>query len=264
MVTLSSMEVLSVSQLSFSYSQHPVLRDIHFSVNKGEYVSIIGPNGSGKSTLLKCLNRLILPHSQTIKVLGRELSTYHQKDLAKIIGYVPQHQGEFLSFSVAEFVLMGRYPYLDPFQSYSKDDYQIVDNILTLTSLNQLKDRYVHQLSGGERQKVFLASALAQQPKILLLDEPTIHLDPHHNIEIQKLIANICKEFQMTILHVTHDLTYLERWSHKLIALQDGKILFCGKPSEILTPLNLEKVFQIPFAFFNDSQSQQKIIVPKV
>ena len=261
---MSNPEALSVAQLSFSYSNHPVLRDINFSVNKGEYVSIIGPNGSGKSTLLKCLNRIVSVDSSAVKILGRELSSFTQKELAKVIGYVPQHQGEIMSFTVDEFVMMGRYPYLDPFKTYSREDRKIVDDILALTNLGPLKNRYVHQLSGGERQKVFIASSLAQQPKILLLDEPTIHLDPHHNIEIQKLISQICCEYQMTILHVTHDLTHIERWSQKLIALQGGEIVFCGMPAEILTLENLERVFQTPFQFFSDLESRQKIIVPKV
>lgn len=261
---MSNPEALFVAQLSFSYSHRSVLRDINFSVNTGEYVSIIGPNGSGKSTLLKCLNRIVPADSSTIKIFGRELSSFNQKELAKLIGYVPQHQGEIMPFTVDEFVMMGRYPYLDPFKTYSREDRKIVDDILNLTGLNQLKNRCLNHLSGGERQKVFIASSLAQQPKILLLDEPTIHLDPHHNIDIQKLISKICCEYQMTILHVTHDLTHIERWSQKLIALQAGKIVFCGVPAEILTPENLEGVFQTPFQFFSDLESRQKIIVPKV
>ncbi len=256
-------QALSVSDLSFSYTSKPVLHHLNFSILEGEYVTIIGPNGSGKSTLLKCLNRIVAADHSHIQIFGRELSSFPQKELARLIGYVPQHQGLLPAFTVEEFVTMGRYPYLDPLRSYSKEDHKIVDDVLRLTGIGEFKDRFLHQLSGGERQKVFIASALAQQPKILLLDEPTIHLDPQHNIEVQKLISKICCEYRMTIVHVTHDLTHIQTWSQKLIALQKGKIVFDGKPREILNQENLEKVFQTSFQFFKDEKSQT-VIIPKI
>ena len=255
---------INVSQLSFSYSQTTVLNDVSFSVNEGEYLSIIGPNGSGKSTLLKCLNRIVSADFSKIRIFGRELSSFSQKELAKLVGYVPQHHGLITAYTVEEFVMMGRYPYLDPLRSYSSEDKKIVDDILHLTGLEEFKSRMMHQLSGGERQKVYIASSLAQQPKILLLDEPTIHLDPQHNIEVQKLISKICCEYRMTIIHVTHDLTHIQSWSQKLIALKKGKIVFSGIPQEILTAKNLEQVFEVPFQFFNDRESSQTIIIPRI
>lgn len=255
---------LQVSSLSFSYENSEVLTDINFLVEPGEYVTLIGPNGSGKSTLLKCLNRLLNTDSSNIKIFGRDIGLFTQKELAKTIGYVPQQQGELPAYTVEEFVLMGRYSFLKPFQSYSSMDTKITNDILQLTGIAHLKSRLIHQLSGGERQKVYIASALVQQPKILLLDEPTTHLDPNHNIEVQKLISRVCHDYQMTIIHVTHDLTHIQRFSQKVIALKQGRILFNGPTKEVLTPARLEKIFSAPFQFFYDQQTSYEVIVPRI
>ncbi|MCA9407266.1 MAG: ABC transporter ATP-binding protein, partial [Candidatus Omnitrophica bacterium] len=235
-----------------------------FEVAQGEYVSIIGPNGAGKSTLLRCLNRLVkLQHGQ-ITLFGKELAEYSQKELGCLIGYVPQIREQVFPYTVYEFVLMSRYPYLKPLTPIRKDDYQAVEQALILTEMTAFSQRRVNQLSGGEKQRVYLAASLAQNPKVLLLDEPTTHLDPKHKTDIERLIAEICNSLRMTILHVTHDLTHIDLWSHKVAAFKDGKLLAYDKPSAILNGKQLKKIFDSEFLLLNNPGMNNQIIVPKV
>jgi iron complex transport system ATP-binding protein len=256
-------DILTFKNVSFAYPDKPVLKNIDVSFYENDYTALIGPNGSGKSTFIKCINRILESGEGTIELFGRNLKTYSFKELGKIIGYVPQNQVQTFPYTIHEFVLMARYAYVKPFNAFSKSDETIVDNILHLTGLKELSQRYVNQLSGGERQKVYLAAALAQQPKILLLDEPTVHLDPKHHIEIQNIISQVTREQGMTVLHVTHDLTHIERWCGRVIAFKEGTIQLNGKPKDVLTQQNLKDIYATEFLFLS-SEQDHNIIVPKL
>ncbi len=254
---------VKISRFSFSYGPKgkEILADIDLSVAQGEYVSIIGPNGAGKSTLLKCLNRIIRGGRGSIEVFGKNVQGYTQKELGRLIGYVSQTREQAFPYTVFEFVLMARYPYLSPLSRVSKEDTRVVEEALSMTNTTDFASRKVNTLSGGERQKVYLAGALAQQPKILLLDEPTTHLDPRYHAEIQQTISDICTRLGMTILHVTHDFSHIAFWSKKVIAIKGGRVHATGTPDEILTRNRLKDIFDTDFLLIPHPSTRHNIIV---
>ena len=252
---------LTVTNFSFSYNTRPILREVSFSVACGDYVSIIGPNGVGKSTLLKSMVRILQGGTGTIEVLGKPLAQYSQKELGRCISYVSQTHDTVFPYTVREFVSMGRYPYMNPLSRLTKDDQRVIDEVMRQTGVDCFAERSVATLSGGERQKVYIAGALAQQPRILLLDEPTTHLDPKYHADIQQTISRIAREQGITVLHVTHDLNHIQYWSHQVIALKEARVIFQGSPKEVLTKENLKAIFDVNFMLIDDPHSQKKIVV---
>ena len=253
--------IVTIQGFSFSYDQKKVLDQITCFIDEGDYVSIIGPNGAGKSTLLKCLNRILTSQEGEIHLFGQKLSGYKQKELGRLIGYVPQGREQLFPYTVYEFVMMGRYAYVPAFSYTTAEDHRAVEQALSMTGIMDLAKRPVNALSGGERQKVYLAGALAQEPKILLLDEPTTHLDPKHQVEIQKMIWDISSQCGMTVIHVTHDLQHLCLGPQKILALKEGRLIFSGPSEEILTPANLKTIFGTAFVFLPFPSSGKKFIV---
>jgi len=258
-----SSSAIQIRNFSFNYGDKNILQDISFVVEEGEYVSLIGSNGVGKSTLLKCINRIINGGQGAIELFGKNLIEYSQKDLGKMIGYVPQSRDHIFPYTVYEFVLMGRYPYLTPLSRPSKADKEIVQQALAITGTEEFRERKVSHLSGGERQKVYLAASLAQQPKILILDEPTAHLDPRYHREIQQTISGICADSGITILHVTHDLNHIALWSHKVLAFKEGRVCWYGTPEDVLTAEHLEHIFNTPFLFMEHPLTKKNMIIPE-
>jgi len=256
--------VLEVENLSFSYGSKQILKDINLKIRAGEYISIIGPNGVGKSTLLKSIIRIVRGFSGSIKLMGKDLTDYTQKELGRLIGYVSQSREQAFPYTVLEFVNMGRYPHLNPLARLSRQDKQIVEESLKLTGLEDFCDRRVINLSGGERQKVTIAGALAQRPKILLLDEPTTHLDPKYHAEIQQTVCKISKELGITVIHVTHDLNHIQFWSQRVIALRSGEIIYEGDPAEVLNEKSLKDIFDIEFLLVSHPSKLKKIVIPEV
>jgi len=257
-------EAIQINNLSFGFNGRLVLENLNFKIMQGEYVSIIGPNGAGKSTLLKCLNRILKTSRGQIEIMGKALENYSQKELGKVISYVPQNKETMLYNTVYEFVMMGRFPYLNPFSPISSTDKQAVEQALVMTGLQDLRNRLIKQLSGGQQQKVYLAAGLAQGPRILLLDEPTTHLDPQNHVEIQHMIADISKKMQITILHVTHDLNHIFYWSQRILAMKDKKIVYSGSPSEVMTGENLKNLFEADFLRIPHPATKHDIIIPEV
>ncbi|HOX28034.1 MAG TPA: ABC transporter ATP-binding protein, partial [bacterium] len=178
--------VYAVEDLVYGVNGKRILSGVDFSVNAGEFVSVIGPNGAGKSTLLRLLVRTIKPRSGKILLFGRELSGYRQRDIALKVGYVPQSSPDYVPFTALQFVLMGRYPASNPLVRPGAEDAKAAMEILDKVGLADFAQRRVDTLSGGERQKVFIAAALAQTPEALLLDEPTTFLDPKHQADIRE------------------------------------------------------------------------------
>jgi len=237
------MNALEVKNLDFSYDGQPVLRDVSFVLREGEFLGIIGPNGAGKSTLLRLLSRIIEVQRGEILVQGRKTRDLDRRDLARRIGFVPQETHFALDFSVADIVLTGRYPYLNPFQSESSRDREIMEQALAEAGVAEFKNRPVNTLSSGERQRVVIARALCQQPKILLLDEPTSHLDLHHQTGIMGLLRKL-NDQGISIVIVNHDLNLAALYCRRLILLDRGKIRSDGTPTELLDEKLLRKVYQ--------------------
>ncbi|NLY91697.1 MAG: ABC transporter ATP-binding protein [Firmicutes bacterium] len=236
---------LSVEGLTFRYGEKLILKEISFRVPVRGFSGIIGPNGSGKTTLLKCLNKALTPTQGRVLVAGQDLNGIKVKTLARVMGVVPQQWEANFPFTAGEIVMMGRFPHLKPWAGTGEADREIVREAMLATKTWSLADRPVTELSGGERQRVLIAQALAQTPRLLLLDEPTSHLDVNQTLEICELLTELIREKGLTVLAVFHDLNLAARYCQDLIILKTGKIYAQGPPAEVLTVENVAAVFGV-------------------
>ncbi|MDR7870599.1 MAG: ABC transporter ATP-binding protein [Tissierellaceae bacterium] len=242
------MNALEVKKLEFGYRDNLVIRDISFSIKAGSFVSIIGPNGSGKSTLLKTLNQIYKPSKGQILLYEKDISSYKKREVAKKIALVPQDTNIDYEFTAEDIVMMGRHPHKNRFEGEDELDYKIINESLKLTNTLDLKDRAINQISGGERQRVFIAKALAQKPSIILLDEPTSNLDINHQMDILNLLKRLNIETGLTVVLVIHDINMACRYSDEIILLHKGKILGNGTPEEVITIENMEDAYDMKVA----------------
>jgi iron complex transport system ATP-binding protein len=254
--------VIEIRGFSFRLGGQQILRDVSFTVRRGEYLSIVGPNGAGKTTLLRCIDRILTGGVGEIRVCGRPLESYRQRELAKLVSYVPQADGRVFPYTVEQFVLMGRYPYLSPLSPVGKEDWQVVREALQRTDTLRFADRLLDTLSGGERQKVYIAAALAQGAGVLLLDEPTTFLDYRHQAEIEALLARANRQSGVTIVAVTHDLNQAALQSDRIVALREGSVEFCGPPREIMQPDVLQRIYGIVLLLASHPRAPLPMIVP--
>ena len=234
---------LQIQQVYFSYLDGLVLHNINLSVKAGEMVGLLGPNGSGKTTLIKLASGVLKPNQGELKLDGSSLSWLNRKSIARSVAVVPQQFNIPFAFTTTEVVMLGRTPFLRVFAGESEVDKQFVSNALELVGIIELKERRFDELSGGERQKVILAMALAQQPKLLLLDEPTVHLDITHQVEILELVRSLNVERRLTIIAAMHDLNLASLYFDRLILLKEGRISADGTPAQVLTEARINEVF---------------------
>jgi len=234
---------LIINKLSFNYKSIAALKDVNLELGVGEVMSIVGPNGSGKSTLLKCIDRILKPKQGAVLINGRDVANMKHGELPKIIGYVPQNSTSTFPFTVFEAVLMGRKPYIQ--WSVSETDKEIVAEILKFLGISKLAERHLNELSSGEQQKVIVARALAQQPQILLLDEPTSNLDIKHQLEVLSIIKGLTQSRQLSVIMAMHDLNLASRFSDKMAMLKHGCIFAVGTPKSVLTEENIESVYGV-------------------
>ena len=235
--------LLVAEELEFSYHQAPVLEGLDLVLGRGEAVALIGPNGSGKTTLLNLLCRLLRPQSGVVKLAGQNLTRFSRRELAQRIAVVPQELKVPFSFTAWEMAMLGRTPYSrGPFGNGTRDE-EVVEEVMELTGVLPLADRLFGELSGGERQKVILTMALAQEPEILLLDEPVVHLDISHQIEILELIKRLNRQRGLTVLATMHDLNLAALYFDRLILLNEGQVVVQGAPSEVLQEERIRQVF---------------------
>lgn len=240
----SLMHALSVDAVTFSYQRAvPVLRAISFAVERGEFVSLVGPNGSGKTTLLRLLDRIFLPDRGNIALGDKPLVRFSRTELARRIAFVPQEGGIQFPFTVYEIVLMGRSPHTRGMAFENARDRAIAREMMALTDIDHLADHPITRLSGGERQRAFIARALAQQPEILLLDEPNAHLDISHQLDVFRLIKKRNTDSGLTVLSVSHDLNLAATYSDRVALLQHGTVTAIGTPAEVLTEQRIRDVF---------------------
>lgn len=234
---------LQVQRVFFSYLDGLVLHDINLSIKAGEMVGLLGPNGSGKTTLIKLASGVLKPDQGEIKLDGSSLSQLSRKSIARSVAVVPQQFNIPFAFTTAEVVMLGRTPFLRAFAEESEIDKQLVSNALELVGISGLRERRFDELSGGERQKVILAMALAQQPKLLLLDEPTVHLDITHQVEILELVRRLNVERGLTIIAAMHDLNLASLYFDRLVLLKEGRVSVDGTPAQVLTEARIREVF---------------------
>ncbi len=239
--------IIQIENLSIALSGNAILKEISLSVNDGEYLSIIGPNGAGKTTLIKCLAGIYRNWSGNVDIKGKPFSEYSPKELAKLQSYVPQAEGRTNPLTVTEFVTMGRYPHLSTFTTLNADDYAAIDSAIERAGLELFRHRKMNTLSGGERQMAFIAAALAQGSKILLLDEPSTFLDYRHQAEVTATLKSACRENNITIVAVHHDINTAAACSDRICAIKDGSIVFNGTPEEITHHKMLESIYDTEF-----------------
>lgn len=234
---------LELCEVDFGYGADLLLRDLHLKLPRGSFTALIGPNGSGKSTLLSLAAGLLKPLKGEVRLEGEPLGRWDPAARARTTALVQQSPRPPEGYLVREWVLLGRTPYMGPMASPSPADREAVAAVLEEVGLTGFSARPVDALSGGEQARVALAAALAQQPRLLLLDEPTAHLDPVFQFELLSLVRRRCKSGGVTVLTALHDLNLAGLWFDRLILLREGRLLADGPPEEVLTAPLLQKVY---------------------
>jgi iron complex transport system ATP-binding protein len=242
---VANLVLLNVDGVECRYGSVKVLEDVSLSVKGGDFVGILGPNGSGKTTLLKSISRTLKPHKGIILLNEADIYSLKSVDVAKQMAVVPQDTSIGFNFAALDIVLMGRNPHMKRFQMESEKDMAVARKVMNLTNIWHLAERPINELSGGEKQRVIIARALAQEPKILLLDEPLTHLDIANQLEIMDLVKDLCVKEKLIVLAVFHDFNLAARYCNSAIMLKDGKIFSAGSLTEVLTSKNIKGVFNV-------------------
>jgi len=243
-VNSTTATLLSLERVSFSYGAIEALSDLSFSVAAGEVFGLLGPNGSGKSTVVRLLSRVLTPRSGQVRFAGQDLGTYGREELARQVAVVPQETVIELPFSVLEVVLMGRSPHLGRLGFERALDLAVARHAMEQTGVWALAAREIHELSGGERQRVILARALAQEPRVLLLDEPTAFLDIRHQVEVYDLVKSLSRQHGLTVVAILHDLNLAALYCDRLALLKAGHLFCLGMPEHVLTYSNIKAVYE--------------------
>lgn len=234
---------LKINGVCFSYASTPVLEDINLDLDGAKLVCILGPNGVGKSTLIHCINKILTPTNGHVFIDGSDVQEIKNKELAKIVGYVPYAANDTFPLTVVDTVLMGRHPYSK--MGTLNHDLEIVYTTLDRLGISHLALRPFNSLSAGQHQKVALARGLVQEPHILLLDEPTSNLDIRHQLEVTKMLKNLSREKDMLIVMISHDINISAKFSDEIVMMHDGRIFAVGKPMNVINSDNLETVYGV-------------------
>ncbi len=254
---------LDVDDLTFYYNQKkspvPVLKDVSIDFRGAQLISILGPNGVGKSTFIHCLNRILEPTQGAVTVNDVPIAGIPLKEMARLTGYVPYSSSDSFPLTVTDTILMGRHPHskigsLD-------DDLEAVEDALKLIGIEDLADRFFNELSAGQHQKVMLARGIAQDPRILFLDEPTSNLDIKYQLEITRMLRRLSRQKNMLIVMISHDINIAAKYSDNIMFLLNGGIYAVGKPSEVITEENLKVVYGVDARIIDDNGRPHMILV---
>lgn len=260
--TPSATSPLRTTDLSLSYGDRMVIHDLDVGIPGGRVTVIVGANACGKSTLLRGLSRLLKPSGGAVHLDGHDIHRMRTKEVATRLGLLPQSTNAPEGITVGDLVARGRHPHQRWFAQWSAEDAVVVTQALAATRTTDLADRSVDELSGGQRQRVWIAMALAQQTPVMLLDEPTTHLDLAHQIDVLDLLTNLNQRHGRTIVIVLHDLNQACRYADHLIALRDGQVLAEGQPTAIVTEALVEDVFGLPTHIITDPVSGTPLVIP--
>ena len=233
------------SALKIGYGERIIVEDFNICIKKGEITSIIGPNGSGKSTVLKALTRLIRFQHGIVIVDGKDVHEYAPKELAKKVGVLPQIHSAPADFRVRELVSYGRMPHLKFLSKMGSRDEEIINRSMKMTNTYHLKDKSIHEISGGESQRVWIATVLAQQPEILFLDEPTTYLDVSHQIETMQMVKELNRKTGVGVVMVLHDLAHAMEVSDHIVVIKNGRKYAEGTPEEVITEKMMKEVYDV-------------------
>ncbi len=253
--------LLKIKNLSGGYYKEDVIRGLSLNVNQGDFLGIIGPNGSGKTTLLRLITRVLPFKKGEIFYKDENILRMDLKEFCRKVAFVSQDISTGFSFTVMELVLMGRIPHLKRLQYETKKDIEIAREKLKLTDTLNLKDKRIDELSAGERQRVVIARALAQEPELLFLDEPTSHLDIGHQVQTLDLLKKLNRKNNLTIVMILHDLNLASAYSNRIALLDKGIIFKEGSPEKVLTYQNIEAVYKTIVLVNNNSVTGKPNVV---
>jgi len=253
---------LAAERLTLNYGRQSAVCDVSLTVEHGEMVAIVGPNGGGKSTLLRGMARLHKPAAGRILLGESDIRRLSARDIARIIAVLPQSPPAGLDLTVRELAWRGRFPHQGLLQRATPADHDAVEWALEAADVARFADRSLLRLSGGERQRAWIALALAQQPAILLLDEPTSFLDIRHQVEVMEILQRL-NAGGMTIIAVLHDLALAARYTSRVVAIREGSLAFDGHPCDVFQPAALESVFDVPMIVFSDPETGLPVPLPR-
>lgn len=254
--------IAECDDVSWAYDGRVLFEHLSTVFNPKTFTTILGPNGSGKTTLLKHLLNLLPLREDSVRLAGKDIMKYRQKQIAKIISYVPQKSSANYEFSVFDFVAMGRYSYIPRFSAMSSNDLEAVDSACLMAGVAHLRNRIITELSGGEFQRVVIARALAQQALIIALDEPVSHLDVRNQREILALLRSLVDQSEVAIVCVLHDLNAAAAYSDRIIMMQEGTIVADGTPEAVLTVDRIKDVYQVDVETYRNKESGRLALLP--
>ena len=260
--TLEAPVRLTAEQVTLAYDDRVVVDGLDLTLTEGSFTAIVGPNGCGKSTLLRALGRLMRPRAGRVLLDGREIARTPTREVAKVLGLLPQAPVAPEGLTVADLVSRGRHPHQSWLRQWSRDDEAVVAEALAWTDMADLADRPVDALSGGQRQRAWISMALAQGTDLLLLDEPTTYLDLSHQIDVLELVGRLHAERGRTVVVVLHDLNLAARYAQRLVAMKDGALVASGTPDEVLTEALLADVFDLEARIVPDPVAGTPLVVP--
>jgi len=255
-------DILAAERIAFAYPGRPLFRDLSLSLKEGDLAGLIGPNGSGKTTLLRILTGVLRPDSGRVLLRGEDLSGLSGRSRARSLAVVPQASRTLFDYTVLEVALMGRFAHLGLWGLETREDAGIAARCLAEVGMEHAASRSLNELSSGERQRVYIARALTQQPRILLLDEPTSFLDLKHRLQIYEILARLTRETGLTVLAISHDLNLAARYGRKLHLIRDGAISASGAPAEVITGSVIREVYGTDAEIGKDPRTGTPFVIP--
>jgi iron complex transport system ATP-binding protein len=254
--------MIRAENISAGYSNKEILKNISFDINKKDFFGIIGKNGAGKSTLLKVLCNLIKPYSGYVYINHKNINHFSKKEFATIISFLPQYVGTSLSFTVFEFVMFGRYPYMNIFKIPSDNDYSVVERVMDFLQITDLAQRKINELSDGEKQRILIAQVLVQETDIIVFDEPTSHLDIGNQNDILEILRDLNENYNKIIILTLHDLNIAGEFCNKLALMENGSICRQGTPEEVLNYIDIERVYNTKVVVKVNPISNRPYVIP--
>ncbi len=258
-----SAPLLEMQEAVFAYRSEPVLDRVSLTIRQGDFIAVVGPNGSGKSTLLKLLSGILKTRSGTVRYRGADMKDIKRKELARSLAWIPQEHPMTFDFKVSEIVMMGRHPYLSAWSFEGEDDLRIIHEAMRLTDTEVFAERGFNEISGGEKQRVMLASAIAQEPEVMLLDEPTSALDIKYQVQILDILERLNRERSMTVVLAMHDLQLAARYCKKLVLLHAGAVMKEGTPEDVLQKEILENAYEVNVKLLRDPDDGRFLVFPQ-
>ncbi|HBT19122.1 MAG TPA: ABC transporter [Clostridiaceae bacterium] len=256
------MSSLRIRNLSFHYGDQRVLDGFTATLHPGKFYCVLGPNGSGKTTLLKNIQKLLAPKKEAVYLCGKDVSETSIKELAKVLATVPQETSMTFDFSVLDYVLTGRAPHLERFQRESQGDYEAAKEAMEHTGIWPYQQKSVRALSGGELQRVIIARAMVQDPRVLLLDEPISHLDLYHQIHVLELVKQYSRKKNLTVVAVLHDINLASAYGDEMLLLKDGKVFLQGEPHAVIHEQSMQQVYGMDCLVLENPLTGKPHIIP--